>query len=474
MAYKNSIPRERRIILGCRAICGENISRLARESNSSRQFIYDQKEKVQGLLGREFDTDLHHSPTLTVNQSLIQQIIFGCMVICKASLEDVQEFIQTILNIHVSIGSISNCINELARRAKRFNDSVPLEAVKVGAHDEIFQSNQAVLVGVEPHSTYIYLCEGSKSRDSTAWGCALLDKQEQGLNIELSVNDGGTGLIKGIQEVYPDAKIQSDIFHAEKKLSDYMYRAERVAYKAIAVEYRLKTKLLKAHGFKKEKYTTEYNLAASKSIEAIRYYDILFILYNWLREVFQIGGYSYNERTTMLEIIISEIKSLTNSHPKLQEVVTYLAVNQSSLLEFVREVNEKLKEFSEEEKIDLESLSMMWEQLKFPIASEQYNILEIQLVNRLMEKYDEVRTKFQAFSKSNIIRASSIVECINSLIRPYLTLKRAVYTNFLPLMQFYFNTRTYRRSRRKHRAGKRPIELLTHKEYPSPLELLQI
>lgn len=83
MAYKNSIPRERRIILGCRAICGENISRLARESNSSRQFIYDQKEKVQGLLERQFDTDLHHSPTLTVNQSLIQQVIFGCMVICK-------------------------------------------------------------------------------------------------------------------------------------------------------------------------------------------------------------------------------------------------------------------------------------------------------------------------------------------------------------------------------------------------------
>lgn len=99
------------------------------------------------------------------------------MVIWKGSIEDTQECLASLFQIHVSIGSIRKIINELAQKAKAFNDSVSLESIKVGAHDEIFQSDQAVLVGVEPNSTYIYLCDGSETRDSTAWGCSLLDKQ---------------------------------------------------------------------------------------------------------------------------------------------------------------------------------------------------------------------------------------------------------------------------------------------------------
>jgi len=472
MAYTNNIPRKERIILGCRAAGGTKVSKLAEEYHTNRQFVYAQREKVQELLDKDFDASLPVIPCVTMDRELIQKTIFGCMVICNGSTEDTQEFLETIFQTRLSIGTISATINALADQAKEFNDSISLEEIKTGAHDEIFQADTAVLVGVEPQSTYVYLCEGSETRDGTAWGCALLDKQKQGLNIETSVNDAGTGLIKGIQDVYPEAKIQNDIFHAEKKVSLCMYRAERAAYKMIRLEYKLEHKYTKAQGTKKEKHLKEYEAAVVQSLTAIDFYDTLYILYTWLKEAFQIGGYSYEERKYMLHFIINELEGLPITKI-LTEAITYLMLNQDSLLTFVQDIQEQIKEFAKAQKVDTDSLNLMWEQLKYKTSSKQYNDIEITLIDTLRQNYTYVRNKFNDFTYK-IVRASSIVECINSLIRPYLSLKRAVYGNFLPLVQFYLNTRRYRRSRCKERVGKSPIELLTHRQYPSPVNILKV
>ena len=63
-----------------------------------------------------------------------------------------------------------------------------------------------------------------------------------------------------------------------------------------------------------------------------------------------------------------------------------------------------------------------------------------------------------------------MVEFINSLIRPYLFPKKAVPKKFLALLQFYFNTRKFRRSRKPERIEKTPIELLTGEKFGNPLE----
>ena len=59
-----------------------------------------------------------------------------------------------------------------------------------------------------------------------------------------------------------------------------------------------------------------------------------------------------------------------------------------------------------------------------------------------------------------IIQASSMVETINSILRPYLNnSKNQVTQNFLNLFMFYHNHRRYRAGKRK---GKTPLELLTN------------
>lgn len=62
----------------------------------------------------------------------------------------------------------------------------------------------------------------------------------------------------------------------------------------------------------------------------------------------------------------------------------------------------------------------------------------------------------------NITRASSLVETVNSLIRPYLnTCKGQITQEMLNLIMFYHN---YRRFNHGKRQGKAPIEILTGQE----------
>jgi len=99
MAYKSNIPREQRIILGCKANIGIKVSELAEECHTNRQFIYTQMEKVHEVLNQEFDIPLPVAPCVTVDKSFIQRVILGCMVLCKGSTGNAQELVRPFLNL---------------------------------------------------------------------------------------------------------------------------------------------------------------------------------------------------------------------------------------------------------------------------------------------------------------------------------------------------------------------------------------
>jgi len=76
------------------------------------------------------------------------------------------------------------------------------------------------------------------------------------------------------------------------------------------------------------------------------------------------------------------------------------------------------------------------------------------------DKQQTARLKAAVYQElDQIIQASSIVECINSLLRPYLNNSRNQVTQeFLNLFMFYHNHRRYHAGKRK---GKTPMEILT-------------
>ena len=70
------------------------------------------------------------------------------------------------------------------------------------------------------------------------------------------------------------------------------------------------------------------------------------------------------------------------------------------------------------------------------------------------------------------VRASSIVENLNSRLRNYFFLRRHLGPDYLALLQFFLNHRRFLRSERPERIGKSPAELLTGEAHGHWLELL--
>lgn len=469
--YKNSISRNERIILGCKANAKLNISEIADEYKTNREFVYSQQTKVIEILNSTFDIPNSTDTSILLTDATIKNIIFGCMVICKGSTENAQTFIQQICGIHVSIGKISSIINSFADKAKIFNDSILLDKIKAGANDEIFQAGKPVLVGVDVISTYIYLMSESSTRNATDWASALLEKQEQGLNLETSVQDGAPGIKKGVCDAFPKINMQSDIFHALRKIIKGMSMLERAVYKLIRKEYELQRKCLKAFDKNSDKYLNTFEIASAKVMKSIEMYDNANILYGWIKEAFELGGTYHDERIFILEYTTDELDQLENKNDYINAGIKYLRNHKKDLLTFVLTATQQIEQFAKNEDLPPEVLYMMWEQKKYSPTSSMYNILEGKIGETLKNRYAYIKNAFKQLMKK-VVRASSMVECINSLIRPYLFLKRTVKGKFLDLLQFYFNTRKYRRSRCNERKGKSPIELLTNKTYPQPLEII--
>lgn len=407
--------------------------------------------------------------SININKETIKRIIISCAVECKGSIEDIQAHLENIYDIHISEGSISNILTEVAEKAKVFNDSISLDTIKIGVSDEIFQAGDPVLVGVDPLSTYVYLMNRSEKRDSVSWWMAYCEKQEnQELNLEESITDGGLGMKKGIKEVYENIHEQYDIFHMLMKFTKAANIYENKVYALINTEYNFQKKLLK----KKPKVTPEeYAKACLKSSITIEKYDVLKILIKWIKELLNFGGYSYKDKSELIDFILEEFNHIEINSTYLDESIKTLNSNKKALLSFTEKAEKLFLELAMEENIRLDTLNLFWQQHGTSNNTNKYWILDSKLKSRLGNNYGRIKTKVTEILKT-IVRCSSIVENINSQIRPYLFLKRVLKGKFLDLLQFYLNTRKYLNSRVKQRKGKSPLELLTGKDYGNWIDIL--
>src|SRR3990167_3751436 len=77
-----------------------------------------------------------------------------------------------------------------------------------------------------------------------------------------------------------------------------------------------------------------------------------------------------------------------------------------------------------------------------------------------------------AESLDNVVRASSLIENLNSKLRNYFTLRRHLGNKYLEILQFFLNHRRFMRSDYVERVGKSPAELLTCVKHKHWLEML--
>jgi hypothetical protein len=208
------------------------LSELAAGHGVSRKFLYQQAHMASAALDEAFAPPgdeqrvLYYLP---VTASWLQQFVLGLALEGHASFRGIRQLGRDLLDYDVSVGTIHNILQAAVSRARAVNQAQDLSAIRVGAHDEIYQAGRPVLVGADVKSTYCYLLAEEEHCDETTWGVHLLDLERQGLRPDYTVADGGLALRAGQAAAWPKVPCHADVFHAERQLGEVAFYLERRA-----------------------------------------------------------------------------------------------------------------------------------------------------------------------------------------------------------------------------------------------------
>ena len=481
-AAPNLSPQARKQ-LAIKAVAGTStITKLSLDTNTSRKFIYAQKQKAEESLNEAFAESISDDKQilfhLPVTKSWLKQLTISLILVCHSSYQGVVEIFRDVFDFSISKGTIHNIVHGILNQALYINRNQNLSQVKVGAHDEIFQAGCPVLVGCDAVSTYCYLLSEEKYRDGNTWGTHLLDlRKRQKLTPHHSIADGGAGLRKGQADAWPDIPCHGDVFHALKPFLELTIYLENRAFRALSMKASIEKKLARPRRLTEHKkhkaLQKQLNAAEQESQKALTLADNVRILYQWVKgDILSLIGSTYLERQGLLDFIIEE---LIIFEPlclhKIQPVRKFLQNHRTNLLAFVREIDNGILAIAKEFQIDPLYARSLYELQGIPFSNQSRWEQESRLRKILKGKFYPVELEIKQIL-SDTIRASSVVENVNSRLRNYFTLRRMLGKEYLTILQFFLNHRRFMRSKHPMRVGKSPRELMTGQSHPHWLELL--
>jgi len=457
----------------------ETVSQLARQHEVSRKFVYQQAAKAEEALDEAFlfaqhsdDEALFHLP---VSKSWLRQLVLGLTLICHSSIRGIGELLRDVFDYPISVGTVHAILVDAVGQARSYNNRQDLSGVRIGAHDEIFQNGQPVLVGADVDSTYCYLLSLEDRRDGDTWGLRLLELQDRGFHPEATIADAGSGLRTGQTLAMPEVPCRGDVFHALQTVLPLVTFLENRAYDAIATRADLERKKARRRwrGQRTQDIACQIARARRTENEAITLADEVSLLFDWLRyDVLSLAGPDHAGRRELYDFVVAELRARESLCPhRIGPVVRALSNQRDQLLAFAAQLDR-----------DLEALALQF-QLPAATLREVFNIEALELDSparwpREAMLREQLGDRFFGVSVAvaelvdRTTRASSVIENLNSRLRGYFFLRRHLGPDYLALLQFFLNHRRFLRSERSERIGKSPAELLTGETHPHWLEML--
>ena len=477
----NHLDPQQRQRLALEALFGtQPISHLADLHDVSRKFVYQQTDKAQQALNHAFAPVLPEDQrvlfTIPVTKGLLCQIVLGLLLICHSSFRGVVEFLRDILNFRLSLGTIANIVRSAVGLARAHNDSQNLSPIDIGAHDEIFQGEDPVLVGVCARSSYCYLLSQEEHRDSETWGVRLLELKDRGFQPDATIGDGGAALRAGQKLALPGVPCRGDVFHPLYEFRKLLAYLERRAYQAMATCMDMEGQLArpgKRRDENKRSLVNRLTVARAKQAKAVALADDLAVLLRWLREdILSVAGPDYATRAELYDLVVAELHSRSRLGPQgIEELYRALKNQREELLAFVVPLESELAELAAQAEVPVAVVRELLRVQTLAEKNPQRWQAEAALRQQLRGRYYELSLAVTEVSEG-VVRASSVAENLNSRLRCYFFLRRELGPDYLSLLQFFLNHRRFQRSEHAERVGKSPAELLTGQTHAHWLELL--
>jgi hypothetical protein len=456
------------------------ISQLAQDHRVSRRFVYRQAATAQHALDGAFapapPDDRRVLFQLPVTKAWLNQLTLGLLLICHSSYRGVTELLRDLFNYPTSVGHVHDVVRRAVGPARAHNARQDLSGVRIGAHDELFQAGWPVLVGADVASTYCYLLSREEQRDADTWAVRLWELQDRGFHPDATIADAGSGLRAGHALALPATPCRGDVFHALQACAAAVTAVDSQAYRAMATRNKLEQQQSQSQqrrGRRDPRVAQRLRHARPAEVQAITLADEVALLLHWLQDdILAVAGPPHADRCALYDFVVAELRSRAARGPqRLRDLCVLLKNQRDDLLAFAAQLDR-----------DVAALAQ-----QFRLAESQVRAL---LASQALGEHDprrwpqeaalrqQLRGRFHAVSAAvadlarQAVRASSVIENLNSRLRNYFFLRRQLGPDYLALLQFFLNHRRFLRSEHPERQGKSPAELLTGRAHPHWLELL--
>jgi len=444
------------------------MTQIAQDYHISRTWLY----QLMWAANRQLETLFSDQKPCVENPSpLLDPFILLLRLEGKCSLPSISSILKYCQYQPNSVGYLSECFHNYGAALP---STLPMAEHKVVCYlsDEIFARHQPILVTIEAQSTAILKIQLASERSAETWQAHFEDLSEHRFHSIGMASDRGRGLVAGYHAACQDARWVCDRFHEFRDLFDRRRQLERKAYAAIAKEDEA-TQIF--HHAKSEahlhKRLQHYEHAHHACEHAIARYDQLDLLLHLLHDALHLCSPCGRLRT--VAGVRSELILLFSLIEEIDDAML------PKLLQPLRShLDEILAPFGQAEAIHAELLGLLPQQIldalvlawhhehlsyQSPPKQKRYHQHESQQWLHFAEgllDHQFALLKTLVFEKLDaVVQASSLVELVNSFIRPSLNSSKGHITQeTLNLIMFYHN---HRRDKSGKRQGKAPIELLT-------------
>ena len=444
------------------------MTQIAQSYHISRTFLYQLLVAAHLQLHILFSEEQRRVPNA---QPHVEQLVLLLRLEGRCSIPSIASILKHLGHQPNSLGYLSAW---LQRSGRLLPSTLSMASKKWVFYlsDEIFAIQAPILVTIDAPSTTILNIELASDRSAETWQ-AHFEALEAHLFCCLGMaSDRGVGLVAGYHAAFEAALWVCDYFHEFQDLFNLLHQLERKAYGTIGKEDEAARKWENAKSEANfAKRLEQYAQAQQACEQALALYDHLDLLLHLLRESLQLCSPTGKLRT--VEGVRSEFTLLL----EMIEAVDSQAI--ASIIKPIRaHIDDLLVPFQQVEAIHAELLEVVPHQvLDFLVLAWHHDHFYHSSQSKQKRYHQRERDDWLAFAEGllddefamlkalvfekldSIVRASSLVEMVNSFIRPYLNSCQGQITQeTLNLIMFYHNHRRYKGGKRK---GKAPIELLT-------------
>jgi len=456
------------------------IAELARSYEVHRQVIYDLRDRADTALTATFEVQPDPPVAcIDIAEADLKRAAIALRVVAPVSVRDIGELFPVLFGVTWSTGKIQGVLDEANTRAVEQLKVVDLSGVETIALDEVFSLGRPLFSGLDLDSGYLFALESTDSRSKDDWLATLTALQDaQGLCPGAVVKDSGAGMAGAVSALWPDAEQRDDCFHAVWEAGKLYRRLETAAYKAIArVDALLeqRTALLDASSTDRRRLGQHLRQARAQMDRRIARFDRYTVLTGHLRDLLKVcirGRGRLQERVCVEKGLVWVGAALFTLGTKAcQALGKYIANRAAGLASYLDALSTGLQAtVTADSQAGVDAMVRCWQaSLEVQQGGPKWDRVarraesEASVAALLKETGgDPARLEMLARGVLPVLaarhRASSALECVHSVLRPYLHVQKGAHEGFLGLFRYYWNTRKRQWGRHK---GTSALEVLT-------------